>query len=155
MFTNDNPLNFTDPLGLCFLGLCHVVNAIKIVVKSTVGRAIGVTLAIGARVAGDVQVGADIVIVGCTKIKYCADSVPAAIVVSEFSGVVATGLVCGAAAFGKSKKDCTNSVFLMAITHGTISVPAVRSGQNLGMGWLLNQLTGSNPSAKRVENSIR
>ena len=41
VFTNDNPLNATDPLGLCLLGLCHLVNAVKDVGKVVVKGAKG------------------------------------------------------------------------------------------------------------------
>ena len=70
VFVNDNPLNATDPIGLCFLGLCHVVNAVKDVGKVAVkvGKA-----ALNNSLVRGVMIGIAITVAcGATAVIGCA-----------------------------------------------------------------------------------
>ena len=136
MYSGDDPVNESDPLGLCWPSwACGVENAVGDYAQST------------ARVAGDVQIGSDIAALACTALAaVCGEAVPVAALASQVSGAVATTASCTAGILGKNVDPCVESLIIQTSSAGFLSGPALSQALDLWaqfVQWLDGQQAGA------------
>lgn len=122
-YAGDDPVNNTDPSGLCWPSwACGVEKAVSNVAKKALPEV--------SRVAGDVQLGAD---VGTLANLGAGDLIGAAFGagISEVAGTIGTASDCLDSAFGGSATPCLYDIAVYLGSSGFSSSPMLNDLYNV------------------------